>query len=101
MRTTIEIDEAKLVKLKKMAAERGERGFSVLINETLERYLDGAARNPSKNGRRRLQSLIGSMGRRNRGSRFASASNGRGRNGGTNPGGLGCPIDASRAGGPG
>ncbi|MBK6561408.1 hypothetical protein [Candidatus Amarobacter glycogenicus] len=39
MRTTIEIDEAKLVKLKKMAAERGERGFSVLIDETLKRHL--------------------------------------------------------------
>ena len=38
MRTTIEIDDAKLVKLKTMAAERGERGFSVLIDEALERY---------------------------------------------------------------
>lgn len=39
MRTTIEIDDDKLVKLKKLAAERGERGFSGLIDEALERYL--------------------------------------------------------------
>lgn len=40
MRTTIEIADDKLVKLKKLAAERGERGFSVLVDEALERYLE-------------------------------------------------------------
>ncbi len=40
MRTTIEIADDKLVKLKKLAAERGERGFSALVDEALERYLE-------------------------------------------------------------
>ena len=59
MRTTIEIDEAKLVKLKKMAAERGERGFSVLIDEALERYLDAAAKESFEERRRALETLFG------------------------------------------
>ena len=40
MRTTIEIADDKLIKLKKLAAERGERGFSGLIDEALAAYLD-------------------------------------------------------------
>lgn len=40
MRTTIEIADDKLMKLKKLAAERGERGFSALVDEALERYLE-------------------------------------------------------------
>src|SRR5688500_16978858 len=39
MRTTIEIDDDKLIKLKKLAAERGERGYSGLIDKALEQYL--------------------------------------------------------------
>lgn len=60
MRTTIEIDDAKLVKLKKMAAERGERGFSVLIDEALERYLEAAAKESIGERRRKLEALHGS-----------------------------------------
>jgi metal-responsive CopG/Arc/MetJ family transcriptional regulator len=39
MRTTIEIDETKLRRLREMAARRGEKGYSRLIDEALERYL--------------------------------------------------------------
>ena len=39
MRTTIEIADDKLIKLKKLAAERGERGYSGLIDQALDRYL--------------------------------------------------------------
>jgi hypothetical protein len=39
MRTTIEIADDKLIKLKKLAAERGERGYSGLIDTALERFL--------------------------------------------------------------
>jgi hypothetical protein len=39
MRTTIEIADDKLIKLKKLVAERGERGYSGLVDEALERYL--------------------------------------------------------------
>lgn len=59
MRTTIEIDDAKLVKLKKMAAERGERGFSVLIDEALEGYLEAAAKESIGERRRKLEALYG------------------------------------------
>ena len=40
VRTTVEIDDEKWVKLKKLAAERGEKGFSKLIDEALGSYLD-------------------------------------------------------------
>ena len=39
MRTTVEIDDDKLIKLRKLAAERGERGYSGLIDKALEQYL--------------------------------------------------------------
>jgi len=39
MRTTIEIDDTKLRKLRELAARRGERGYSRLIDEALEGYL--------------------------------------------------------------
>ena len=42
MRTTIEIDDETLKKLRDLASERGERGYSRLINEALERYLTAA-----------------------------------------------------------
>jgi predicted transcriptional regulator len=40
MRTTIEIPDEQRAKLLKLAAERGEKGFSRLVQEALERYLD-------------------------------------------------------------
>lgn len=42
MRITIEIADDKWVRLKKMAAERGLRGYSSLIDTALEGYLDKA-----------------------------------------------------------
>lgn len=39
MRTTIEIDDAKLAKLRQIAALRGKRGYSEVIDEALDRYL--------------------------------------------------------------
>ena len=39
MRTTIELDETQRALLVKLAAERGERGFSRLIAEALDAYL--------------------------------------------------------------
>ena len=40
MRTTIEIPDEQRAKLLKLAAQRGEKGFSRLVEEALERYLD-------------------------------------------------------------
>lgn len=42
MRTTIEITEAKLRRLREMAAERGFKGYSAIIDEALEAYLNAS-----------------------------------------------------------
>lgn len=39
MRTTVDIDDELRAKLKQLAAERGEKGYSSLINEALREYL--------------------------------------------------------------
>ena len=39
MRTTVEIDDAHRAELLKLAAQRGEKGFSSLIREALELYI--------------------------------------------------------------
>lgn len=39
MRTTVEIPDEIRAKLLELAARRGERGFSALVEEALERYL--------------------------------------------------------------
>ena len=39
MRTTIEISDEQRAKLVEMAARRGEKGFSRLVQEALDRYL--------------------------------------------------------------
>lgn len=38
MRTTIEIDDDKLLRLRQLAAVRGKRGYSELVDEALEEY---------------------------------------------------------------
>jgi metal-responsive CopG/Arc/MetJ family transcriptional regulator len=39
VRTTVEIDDAQRAELLKLAAQRGEKGFSSVIREALELYL--------------------------------------------------------------
>lgn len=39
MRTTVDIDDELRTKLKQLAAERDEKGYSALINEALREYL--------------------------------------------------------------
>lgn len=39
MRTTVEIDDAQRAELLKLAAQRGEKGFSSVIREALDLYL--------------------------------------------------------------
>ncbi len=43
MRTTIEIPDTQRAKLLELAARRGEKGFSRLVQEALELYLDEIA----------------------------------------------------------
>jgi hypothetical protein len=40
MRTTVEITDAQRARLLRLAAERHEKGFSQLVQEALDRYLD-------------------------------------------------------------
>jgi hypothetical protein len=42
VRTTIEIRDEQRAKLLKLAGERGEKGFSHLVQEALDKYLDEA-----------------------------------------------------------
>ena len=44
MRTTVEIDDVYRAKLLELAARRGEKGFSRIIDEALHNYLDELAR---------------------------------------------------------
>jgi metal-responsive CopG/Arc/MetJ family transcriptional regulator len=57
MRTTIEIPNEQRAKLLKLAAQRGEKGFSRLIQEALERYLD-----EEEERARRVEAALGSLG---------------------------------------
>lgn len=57
MRTTIEIPDEQRAKLLKLAAERGEKGFSRLIQEALERYLDEA-----EEREQRIQAALSTLG---------------------------------------
>jgi metal-responsive CopG/Arc/MetJ family transcriptional regulator len=41
MRTTVEITEEQRARLLALAARRGEKGFSKLVQEALDRYLAG------------------------------------------------------------
>ena len=58
VRTTVEIADDKLIKLRKLAAERGERGYSALIDEALERFLEPSAEDPEIAQRRRQVAAI-------------------------------------------
>lgn len=40
MRTTIELSDVQRAELLRLAAERGEKGFSRLIQEAVDRYLE-------------------------------------------------------------
>jgi hypothetical protein len=40
MRTTVELSERTYVRLRAVAAERGMRGFSAIVEEALERFLE-------------------------------------------------------------
>lgn len=48
MRTTVEITDEQRAKLLELAAERGEKGFSTLVQEAIDHYLHENA------GRRKL-----------------------------------------------
>jgi len=64
MRTTIEIDDVKLRKLRELAARRGEKGYSKLIDEALEKYFssDATGADPGRHQKaRQLVELSGAI----------------------------------------
>jgi metal-responsive CopG/Arc/MetJ family transcriptional regulator len=60
MRTTVELSDEIRAKLLELSARRGDKGFSALVEEALERYFD-----EHENRRRRAdeaRGVLGSMG---------------------------------------
>lgn len=61
MRTTIELDETQLMKLKRLAAERGEKGYSRIISDALTRYFVELSAEEMEERRREVARLRGSI----------------------------------------
>ena len=59
MRTTVELSDAVRARLLELAARRGERGFSALVEEALERYLEDEERRRSQ--AEAAKAVIGSL----------------------------------------
>lgn len=59
MRTTIEINDKHRAKLLELAAQRGEKGFSAIVGEAIETYLQNQAKRSEM--RRRALRLRGSL----------------------------------------
>lgn len=57
VRTTVEISDAQRAKLLEIAARRGEKGFSRLVQEALDRYLADEA-----NRKERIDAALGLAG---------------------------------------
>ena len=62
MRTTVEINDQHRARLLQLAARRGDKGFSRIIAEAIERYL--AELKSSVAARRKALHLCGSLSRR-------------------------------------
>ena len=62
MRTTIEITAVQRAKLLEIAARRGEKGFSQLVQQALDAYLEAQSGEAEK--RRRALRLKGTLGAR-------------------------------------
>ena len=65
MRTTIELKDESRARLLEIAARRGEKGFSALIDEAVDMYLDAADANEAR--RRAALALRGRLGARETG----------------------------------
>jgi len=59
MRTTVELSDEVRAKLMELAARRGERGFSSLVEEALVQYLDEEQRR--RRSVEEAQAVIGAM----------------------------------------
>jgi hypothetical protein len=64
MRTTIELSERHRARLARLAAEKGERGFSRFIAEALDSYLENCGLGDDRDGARRLRGVLDESGAR-------------------------------------
>ena len=62
MRTTVEINDEHRARLLQLAARRGDKGYSRIVAEAIERYL--AELDKSDMARRKALQLCGSLSRR-------------------------------------
>lgn len=58
MRTTVEIRDEQRAKLLELAARRGEKGFSTLIQEAIDMYLNGHMGEEATERARALQGFL-------------------------------------------
>jgi hypothetical protein len=58
MRTTIELSERHRARLARLAAEKGERGFSRFIAEALDSYLEACGLGDDRDSARRLRGVL-------------------------------------------
>ena len=59
MRTTVELSAAHRARLLRLAAERGEKGFSRFIAEALDGYFESQGAGDDREGARRLRGVLG------------------------------------------
>lgn len=62
MRTTVEIDDEHRARLLELAARRGDKGFSRIVSEAIESYLEALDRAEADRGK--ALKLRGSLSRR-------------------------------------
>jgi hypothetical protein len=62
MRTTVEITDAQRAKLLELAASRGQKGFSVLVQEAIDLYLRMHADGARKARVKAALSVLGTLG---------------------------------------
>jgi hypothetical protein len=58
MRTTIDLSEGQRAALLRLAAERGEKGFSRLVGEAVESYLSNLGLADGRQGAQRLKGIL-------------------------------------------
>jgi hypothetical protein len=59
MRTTVELSATHRARLLRLAAERGEKGFSRFIAEALDVYLENQGAGDDRESARRLRGVLG------------------------------------------
>ena len=58
VRTTIELSESHRAALLRLAAERGDKGFSRLVGEAIEAYLSNLGLADGRDGAQRLKGIL-------------------------------------------